>query len=321
MLQTSHQKRHPFRPTNWSLVTLIFAACGGGGGGGGGTPTTTQSAPGSSPSSDESPPITVEPLTFAEQSDGSELAEIEENRRIVDHVNRGTAPVESFTVINSHLAELKQSGETGSAITRKKISGPDAHLFTFVQNGPKHVVVAFITTPDYENPRDVDGDNVYNIESTTYFSNGKTRESRFKYKLVIKDLDDGATTVSPSSETSLFPKYVRQSNHIKIEVIEGTTAVFEYPYLAYWKFHYTPPTEHGERVNSPDLVGDDASGFTGKTITRGGKRLAVIEFADAPDFDNPTDTNGDNTYEFRLSDSIAEHMGPLTFEVTVLDVV
>jgi hypothetical protein len=109
----------------WSILALLIAACGGGGGGGAGSisPNVTRPAEPTT-SNDERPPITVEPLTYLSQDDCSSLAELDENKRIVDHANRGSAKVESFSVINDRLAELKQTSATASATTMVKYPTP-----------------------------------------------------------------------------------------------------------------------------------------------------------------------------------------------------
>ena len=149
--------------------------------------------------------------------------------------------------------------EDGDALSFS-LSGTDASAFTISEN-----VVSFSEAPDYENPADSDGDNVYNLNIIA--TDGELSSSSPEFTLTITNLNDNAPTFL--------------NLNTSVEVTNGQSKVFDISY--------------------EDLDGDDVSlsktGLDSSLFTVSDDSLS---FVSAPDFSNPQDSDNDNIYKLSL---------------------
>ena len=151
--------------------------------------------------------------------------------------------------------------EDGDALSYS-LSGTDGSLFSISGNA-----VSFVGAPDYENPSDTNGDNIYNLNVIA--SDGELSATSPEFTLTITNLNDNA------------PTFVDLATNI--EVTNGQSNVVD--------------------ISTIDADGDDVtlskSGIDSSlfTISDSGN----LSFASAPDFANPGDSNGDNIYKLNVS--------------------
>ena len=163
-------------------------------------------------------------------------------------------------------------------------AGTDGSAFTMDERGS----LSFSNPPDFENPADAGGDNVYNVTVQARDAASGTASVN-----VVVTVSDHNENVEPTI-TTRRPRSVFREN--------ATSAVYTF------------------RASDPqrDLIiwslrGNDAGVFT-FTDT------ATLTFRSPPDFENPTDNNRDNEYELEVV-ATDEHSNSdsLTFTITVTD--
>ena len=166
----------------WTLLGLALTACGGGGGGGSSSGFGGRSLTPRNPSPTTSDDIVVPVM---EPGVGGDLsATIEETNDIVQlYAIRWDQTVATLNTITTSAfgpgtsidAELQVASKTVTLVTRAfgstststwTITGDDAGDFIFVEHGAG-AVLQTVDPVDYENPRDANGDNVYEITLDT----------------------------------------------------------------------------------------------------------------------------------------------------------
>ena len=153
--------------------------------------------------------------------------------------------------------------EDGDALSYS-LSGTDGSLFTVSGNA-----VSFVGAPDYENPSDSNGDNIYNLNVIA--TDGELSATSPEFTLTITNLNDNA------------PTFIDLSTNI--EVTNGQTNVVD--------------------ISTSDADGDDVTLSKNGTdsslfsISDSGN----LSFNSAPSFANPSDSNGDNVYKLNISAS------------------
>ena len=148
------------------------------------------------------------------------------------------------------------------------LSGTDAGRFTI---NAATGVVRFSAAPDFENPDDAGGDNVYNIIVTASDNTGGTTDTDQAVAITVTDVNDNAPVFNSPATAS---------------VEENQAAA--YTALA---------TDADGDALSYSLSGTDAGRFTINAAT------GVVSFSEAPDFENPDDANGDNVYDIIVTAS------------------
>tara|TARA_X000000950_G_C13886324_1_gene649007 strand:- start:982 stop:1899 length:918 start_codon:yes stop_codon:yes gene_type:complete len=250
---------------------------------------------------------------FKQQSDGSFLGKIPENEINVENllgteVSRLWSSYEvtiiGVTVVNDSTATFQVSNPLGTATMTFTLGGVDGHLFRLMQSGSRDAMIQFKQRPDYEQPQDADGNNIF--EATVQARMPGVATERSNVKIVVTNLADGATNVpSPSSRPSV-PAHSRENDVIRIEVCEGASEVFLF---------------NSDRLSTflgNLFAGADADKFTVKRVLSGGEQRTLVEFRQAPDASAPTDQGRDNIYNFDLAETPAAILGDLSFEVTVV---
>ena len=169
----------------------------------------------------------------------------------------------------------------GNAITFS-ISGTDAALFTI---NASTGVVTFRNAPDFENPADAGGDNVYNFTVTA-------SDGRFSTDQAV------AVTVTNANDNS--PVFTSGAT---VNVAENQTAA------------YTATTTDADgNIILYSISGVDAALFNIDAAT------GVVTFRNAPDYENPADAGGDNVYNFTVTASDGTNSTNQAVAVTVTDV-
>ncbi|MFC6633934.1 hypothetical protein [Microbulbifer taiwanensis] len=211
------------------LPALFISACGGGGGGGGG-------------SSDDSP-----------NSPSNRAPEFVSASEVISEENN-----------SGSLLTLSASDADGDTISFSAIGGDDQSRF-LIDNGDQ---LRFGFAPDFENPADSDGDNVYQV--TIEASDGKGGKTSRNFVITITDINEGAPEFTSASE---------------ITVEEGESDSF-----------YTAAAEDPDRGDvTYSLSGGVDSGLFSIDSASGDLR-----FIDAPDFEFPEDSDGDNIYQLMI---------------------
>ena len=159
------------------------------------------------------------------------------------------------------------------------LSGPDAAFFS-IANG----ALNFDSAGDFEDPRDVGRNNAYEV--IIHASDG-SNSAVFPVTVVINDVDERPVIAGPTS----------------VKVRGGST-----DYVG--RYGATDP--EGFVTSWEPIAGVDAQHFEFSDA-------GDLSFTAVPDFDSPTDTNGDNRYEVTVSASSDGDRGTLDVVVTVTD--
>ncbi len=187
----------------------------------------------------------------------------------VSYTENGTASVATYAAI-----DLDGDGITWG------IEGIDAARFSISETGE----LSFNSSPDYEEPRDVNKDNVYEVTVTASDGN------------LTVELDVEVTVTDVAETISIIgPATVRY-------VENGTAAVSTYT--------ATDPEDDGITWG---IEGTDAARFA---ISEMGE----LSFNSSPDYEELRDVNKDNVYEVTVKASDGDLSTELDVAVTVTDV-
>ena len=166
---------------------------------------------------------------------------------------------------NQTAAYAATANDADDDVISYSLSGVDAALFAIdAANG----VVSFITAPDFEAPADANGDNIYDVVITASDGTNST---------------DQAVAISVTNQNDNAPVF---SSDAAVSVSENQTAA----YMA------EASDADGDAVTY-SLSGSDAALFDIDAAT------GEVTFRTAPDFEAPTDANGDNQYDIVVTAS------------------
>ena len=192
--------------------------------------------------------------TASSGSSGGDSPEPPDNQGPV-FTSGGTATVDENQTA-AYTAEA--TDPEGDALTYR-LEGADAALFTIDADTG---VVSFSNAPDYENPGDADGNNLYEI--AVIATNSDDHSTRQDVFISVRDVNEAPVFTSDSTAT----------------VDENQTAAYT---------AQAADSEGGTLTYS--LSGADAALFTIDANT------GVVSFSSAPDYENPGDVDRDNAYE------------------------
>ncbi|GAA5494996.1 hypothetical protein Rhal01_01165 [Rubritalea halochordaticola] len=195
------------------------------------------------------------------------------------------------TLSNSSLAEnttvvgtLLSTDAEGNNINFLITGGDDKNLFSIAEDG---TTLQFLTAPDFENPADANGDNIYQL--TIVAADRKNSSPIATLSITVLDVDEAPTI--PTLDV--------------IAINEMTTTIGQ--------VRSTDP--EGNTLNWSLLGSADGALFS---IDQEGN----LSFISPPDFEAPRDTNTDNTYHVVVAVSDGGPSAQLaTFSITVLDVI
>ena len=165
---------------------------------------------------------------------------------------------------DSAVYTAQATDEDGDNLTYS-LSGTDAARFTI---DPATGAVSFIASPDFENPDDAGGNNVYDITVTASDDDNST------------DHDVAITVTNVNDNNPIF------TSDTSVDVAENQTAAYT-----------AVATDADGDVLSYSLSGTDAGRFTINAAT------GEVSFNEAPDVENPDDANGDNVYDITVTAS------------------
>ena len=178
----------------WTLLGLALTACGGGGGGGSSSSGFGGRSPTQNPSSTRLGDVIAPAATqfgvgdtlSATTDETNEIAQFYALRwdtaiAVLDITGTYDLQVDSDTVT---LSARSFGGSTTTATWT--ITGADAGDFIFVQDGAENAVLQTVHPVDYENPRDANRDNVYEI---TLDAQGGTFGAAYTHILSTGDVD------------------------------------------------------------------------------------------------------------------------------------
>ena len=191
------------------------------------------------------------------------VTDVNEEAPVVTGSDSRTVSENTTSVIYTYRAT---DADLGDIITWST-SGADGHLFEMNKQG----ALSFREAPDYENPRDSDQDNVYELEVVATDSMGLTGE--LMVTITVTEVNEGP-------EITGTPSYSIQEFH---QSLANAT--------------YSATDPEGDSISSWRLSGSDGGDFT-ITDTREltGRNTADLSFRYPPDVDRPADSNRDNEY-------------------------
>ncbi len=187
----------------------------------------------------------------------------------VSSAENGTVPVATYTATDPEGDEVTWD-----------IVGTDVSRFSIKETGE----LSFNSPPDFENPRDANSDNVYEVTVTA--SNGNL-ESTLNIEITVSNVNESPVVTGPA--TVSFAE-------------NGTSFVAT----------YTATDPEGDE-SSWDIVGEDVSLFSIK-------ETGELSFKSRPDYERPGDANNDNVYEVTVRASDGNFTAALDVEVTVTNV-
>ena len=190
-----------------------------------------------------------------------------------------STPENNNTVIYS-AAATDPEGDTPSY----SIVGLDAGNFSIDASSG---ALSFTTPPDFEDPTDQDRNNAYELNISA--SDG-VNSSTLALLVSVEDINDNSPSFLTSSDSISTPE--NNASTIYLAQASDPDAIDTLTY---------------------SLSGSDASQFT---IDPSGGALA---FLSAPDFEQPADSGGDNTYELNITASDSVHSASLELAVSVQD--
>ena len=189
----------------------------------------------------------------------------------------------------SALYTFRATDPEGGTVTWTA-AGTDGSFFTIDERG--QFSFADISSPDFENPGDSGGDNVYDV--TVQARDAESNIDSLEVTVTVTDDSEG---VEPTISTRRPPATYREN---------GTSTVYT--------FRASDP-QRGATTWS--LTGTDASDFT---ITTDSSGRGVLAFSNPPDFENPADANRDNEYELTVVATDEDsHADSVAFTITVTD--
>ena len=175
--------------------------------------------------------------------------------------------------------------DSGAVITYSIAGGADASRFTI---NATTGALGFVTAPNFEAPTDANGDNAYEV---------------------IVRASDGT-----ASDTQAFTVNVTNQNEAPVITSNGggaTGAVSQAENLTAVTTVVAGDVDAGTMLAYSIIGGADAARFTINSLT------GVLSFVSAPNFEAPTDSNGDNIYQVIVQASDGVLTDTQTLSVTI----
>ena len=201
----------------------------------------------------------------------------------------------TITTISTSATELRQdenriarlytyrATDPERGAIRWTVGGVDGSFFAIDDRG--QFAFSESTPPNFEQPGDLDGNNVYEVEIQA--GDGVSSDS-LSVTVTVREVNEG-------------PEVSGQSTYTISENQSLANAV------------YTATDPEGGNVTRWTLGGRDGGDFF---ITQGG----TLFFKSLPDYERPADANGDNVYEVSIQPSDGRNTGAYPVIVTVTDV-
>lgn len=172
----------------------------------------------------------------------------------------------------------------GVAVEYEILGGADALHFSI---DPYSGVLSFNEAPDFEAPKDMDGDGVYHVEVGAWDGANWTSQA---LSITVTDTNEGPLITSNGGSASA-----------NVSVTENTVAVTV----------VTASDPESQTLTYSVIGGSDSARFTIDAAT------GALSFVAAPDFEAPGDTGSDNVYEVIVQASDGSLTGAQTLHVTI----
>ncbi len=169
--------------------------------------------------------------------------------------------------------------------------GADGGNFLITPDSSGRGMLAFAIPPDFENPRDADRDNVYNLEVVA--TDGGGLRGILAVTVTVTALDEGPTVSGQAAFT------IDENRNLS-----GAT--------------YTA-TDPEATVGTPTAITWSVAGRDGGDFTID-RETGVLTFRYLPDYERPADSNRDNVYELTVRAHDGRNYGTFDATVTVQDV-
>ncbi|MEM6847958.1 MAG: cadherin repeat domain-containing protein, partial [Pseudomonadota bacterium] len=198
--------------------------------------------------------------------------------------------VENTTAVTD-VQVIDAVNSEGNGITYSLLPDPstprDNALFTI---DPVSGLLSFIAAPYFELPRDTDGDNVYNIQVVATNAAGVTDVQGIAVTVTDAPVDD----LAPGAVPAPGELFLISGNFVRFSVAENTSTVIDF-------FGIDDVSSEGDGITY-SLSGEVGVGTLQSDISLLSidPSTGVLSFLSPPDFENPSDANGDNSYIFRL---------------------
>ncbi len=180
----------------------------------------------------------------------------------------------------ARLYTYRATDPEGGTITWS-VGGVDGRFFAIDERGQ----FAFSTPPDFEQPGDAGGNNVYEVEIRA--SDGLTTGS-LAVSVTVRAVNEGPEVTGPATFTIAENQSLTNAG-------------------------YTARDPEGSPVTRWTVGGRDGGDFS---ISADG----VLSFRNTPDYERPADANRDNVYEVQVRPYDGRHYGSFDVTVTVTDV-
>ena len=179
--------------------------------------------------------------------------------------------------------------DAGSTLTYSIVGGADAAKFTVDSSTG---ALSFVSAPDYENPTDVGGNNVYDV--TVQVSDGTLTDTQ-AIAVTVTNVNDNAPVITSNGAGATA----------SVSVAENATAVTTVT---------ATDLDAGSTLTYSIVGGADAAKFTVDSST------GALSFVSAPDYELPTDAGGNNVYDVTVQVSDGTYTDSQAIAVTVTNV-
>jgi Ca2+-binding RTX toxin-like protein len=214
------------------------------------------------------------------------LADVNE-RPVITSDGGGTSAALTVAENGTSVTTVVASDVDGDAVQYSISGGNDAALFTI---DPNTGVLNFVNAPDYEAPADYAADNFYQVTVTA--SDG-TLSSNQTIEILVTNANEGVTVTSNGG-----------GNTASVTVSEGQSAVTT----------VAATDLDGDTLTYSIVGGSDASQFSIDPST------GALQFTGTPNFESPTDADGDNIYDVVVQSSDGSLTDTQALAVTVANV-
>ncbi|NEQ50314.1 MAG: cadherin repeat domain-containing protein, partial [Leptolyngbya sp. SIO3F4] len=211
-------------------------------------------------------------------TDSSGLTDVQDIAITITDVDENSAPtITSAATANAAenqtvAIDVEATDDTdteGNGLTYSITDGDDAALFSIDADTGE---ITFDAAPDFENPGDAGGDNVYDLQVTVTDSSGLTDVQDIA--ITVTDVDENSAPTITSAATANAAE--NQTVAIDVEATDDTDT-------------------EGNGLTYSITDGDDAALFSIDADT------GEVTFDAAPDFENPGDAGGDNVYDLQVT--------------------
>ena len=217
------------------------------------------------------------------------VTDVKENPVIAEGEDATTREVaENSTKVDTFAATDDEDGLSGTPLSWSVSGGADGALFSFEGNE-----LGFNDPQNFENPTDENGDNNYEVEITATDSDGLT--DTYSVTVVLTDIAESPTI------------QITDRSELSFEVFERTTNVAT--------FSATDDEDDAAEIELTWTVSGGAD--EGRFTIDGGS----LSFVEPPNFEAPTDFDGNNVYEVEIAVTDSTGFSDLVgVEVRVADV-